>query len=234
MERLVSRSWKKIRDAITVLSFEMIVVLVTFFIAFFLLIFLVREVFYEKAFSLDESAFDFLSKYISHRANAVMSFFTFFGSHQFLVPANLALASFAFFIMKDKWFGIKITAVALSSMALMFGLKYLFNRPRPLEPLLSPASGLSFPSGHAFMSFAFYGLLIYMVHQKLGKNWLRILIIALLLVLVTVICISRIYLRVHYLSDVIAGLCLGMIWLVISLYTINTIEKRKKRDLRIQ
>ena len=234
MERPVTRSWIRIRNTITVLSFEMIVVLVTFFIALFLLVFLVREVFYERAFSLDESAFTFFRKYISHRASSFMSFFTIFGSHEFLVPANLALIGFAFFIMKDKWFGITITSVALSSLALMFSLKYLFNRPRPLEPLLSPASGLSFPSGHAFMSFAFFGLLIYMVHKKMGRLWLRILIIALLLGLVTIISISRIYLRVHYLSDVIAGLCLGMMWLVISLYTINTIEKRKKRDLRIQ
>ena len=234
MKKLVKHSWTRIRNIIAVLSFEMMVVLTIFFIAFFFVIFLIREVFYEKAFSLDEEAFTFLRKYISERANSTMSFFTIFGSHKFLVPANLSLIGYAFLVLKDKWFGIKITAIAISSLALMFGLKYLFGRPRPLEPLLSPASGLSFPSGHAFMSFAFFGLLIYAIYKKMGNHWLRQLIIALLLSFVIIICISRIYLRVHYLSDVLAGLCLGMMWLVISLLIINKLEKREKRQLPVQ
>lgn len=233
MRKMISKPYRKMMDKLRVLSVEMGIVLFVFFSSFLVLVFLIREVFFEKAFALDQQAFDFLNRFISEKSNKIMSFFTVFGSHKFLVPANLALIGYAFFIDKNKWFGIKITSVALTSLFLMFGLKYLFGRPRPVEPLLSPAAGLSFPSGHAFMSFAFFGLLLYVCYKEIKNSGLKWILIILLLSMILVISVSRIYLRVHYLSDVIAGLCLGMMWLVISMGILNRIEKRSKKVIKL-
>jgi len=132
--------------------------------------------------------------------------------------------------MRDKWFGIKVTAVAFSSLFMMFALKMFFNRPRPEIPLLDKVAGLSFPSGHAFMSFAFFGLLIYVFHKQVKNIFLKYLLIVACFSIIIIIGLSRIYLRVHYASDVMAGMAIGLIWLVVSLTIINYIEKKKKKE----
>jgi undecaprenyl-diphosphatase len=227
MRTVIKNRLHRLVNYIKLLSLEMLIVLVAFSGSFFLVLFFVRRVFFDKKQNFDLRVFDYLKDYVSASTTEVMNFFTFFGGQYFLVPANILLALYAFYIKKDKWFGIKISAVAISSLVLMFSLKILFNRPRPMNPLLQEVSGLSFPSGHAFMSFVFFGLLIYMVNKKTTAKWLRYSLITLLLIIVFFIGISRIYLRVHYTSDVLAGFSLGLMWLVISLAILNRMEKLK-------
>jgi undecaprenyl-diphosphatase len=114
----------------------------------------------------------------------------------------------------------------------MFILKTLFNRPRPDLPLLFEAKGLSFPSGHALMSVTFYGLMIYIVYNSpiVGRPW-KVLWIVLLVVLIIMIGMTRIYLRVHYASDVIAGYSMGFLWLVFAVWMLNRMEKYSRRKI---
>ena len=113
----------------------------------------------------------------------------------------------------------------------MFGLKHLFDRDRPLVPLLEEARGLSFPSGHALMSVTFYGLLIYIVFKGFKNKFLKWTMIGLLLALIITISFSRIYLRVHYASDVIAGFCVGFLWLVICVSVLNKLEQFSQKKV---
>jgi len=228
MRRILKNSIYKTSNAIRLLSIESAIVLIAFFCSIALVAILIKEVFLDKAFSVDDKVFNLFKGYVSDATTSFFSFFTIFGSHSFLVPANLVLMGYAFFIMKDKWFGIKITAVAFSSLFLMFALKMFFNRQRPDIPLLGKVPGLSFPSGHAFMSFAFFGLLIYVINKQVENKWLRYLLIILCLCLIVIIGLSRVYLRVHYASDVMAGIAIGLIWLVVSLGILNYIEKKRK------
>ena len=158
-----------------------------------------------------------------------MQFFTFLGTHLFLIPANLMLIAYFLFIKKHKWYSIKIPAIALSSLGLMFLLKHIFYRQRPDVPLLFEAKGLSFPSGHALMSITFYGLIIYMIFKNIKSPSLKWTLISLLILLIIIIGFSRIYLRVHYASDVIAGYCVGFLWLVFAVWLLNKIEYQSKR-----
>ena len=113
----------------------------------------------------------------------------------------------------------------------MFCLKLMFHRTRPMVPLLKQVPGLSFPSGHAFMSFVFYGLVIYVVYKEVKTTWLKYLLIVLLLIMIFAIGLSRVYLRVHYASDVMAGFSFGMVSLVIILWFLNAVEKLNKKKL---
>jgi undecaprenyl-diphosphatase len=106
----------------------------------------------------------------------------------------------------------------------MLLLKQLFQRKRPLSPLLKAAKGLSFPSGHAIMAVTFYGLLIYIIQHTIDVDWLKFLITFLLIILVILIGFSRVYLRVHYTSDVLGGFIIGLLWLLISLAMIKWLE----------
>lgn len=92
-------------------------------------------------------------------------------------------------------------------------LKAIFQRERPIGYRLIEMSGFSFPSGHAMVSMAFYGLLIYIIYHLIETKKLKIFLITLNALAIILVGISRVYLGVHYLSDVITGYCISIIYL---------------------
>ena len=227
----ISKGTKKLWASIALLSVEMLLVLVLFIAALLSFAYLIRKVIVLQNTRFDETVFSFLGNFVSERNNDLMLFFTFLGTHKFLIPANLILIAYFVFIKRHKWYSIKVPAIALTSLGLMFGLKYLFGRPRPEVPLLFEAEGLSFPSGHALFSITFYGLLIYLVHKNTQKSWLKWLLITLLFLLAMIIGFSRVYLRVHYATDVIAGFCVGFMWLAFAIWLLNRMELYSRREV---
>jgi undecaprenyl-diphosphatase len=179
---------------------------------------------------LDLAIFERFRRLVGPRTNRLMLFITFLGKHQFLIPANLILIFYFLFIARRTWYSIRVTAIALSSLVLMLLLKWLFKRKRPLSPLLKAASGLSFPSGHAIMAVSFFGLIIYCVLHSAFPEWLKVVMTILLVILIIFIGFSRIYLRVHYASDVIAGFIIGLIWLLISLVLVARAEEYSSKQ----
>lgn len=220
---------QRLINMVKLITIEIGVILLAFIVSLTLVVLIVKRIILLKTDWFDERVFTFLKRYVSNTATAFLNTITVLGSHYFLIPGFLVLIIHAYFIKRDKWLAIRITAISMSSVLLMLTLKYVFQRPRPLLPLLNEARGLSFPSGHAFMSFSFFGLLIYIIYEEMKHGWLKNLIIFLLVCLVLVIGLSRIYLRVHYASDVIAGLCMGFMWIVISLSIIHFLEKQKSK-----
>ena len=166
---------------------------------------------------LDLAVFDRMQAWPNPRRNKFMLAVTFLGKHQFLIPANLILIFYFLFIARQTWLSVRVLAISLSSLVLMLLLKALFGRARPLSPLLNAAKGLSFPSGHALMSVSFYGIVIYWVLHAGMPDWLTIILAVFFTVLIVLIGFSRIYLRVHYTSDVVAGFVIGLVWLLIAL-----------------
>ncbi|MEO7982499.1 MAG: phosphatase PAP2 family protein [Bacteroidota bacterium] len=231
MIRKFSHKVKKGWAGLALLSAEVIIVLIIFIFSVVAFIFITRNIFIIKNEQFDFKVFAFLQSYVSKTNNNIMLFFTFLGTHIFLIPANIILILFYLVIKKHRWYSIKIPVIALSSMALMFSLKAIFGRKRPDIPLLREAQGFSFPSGHAFMSVTFYGLLIYIIWNTTMTKWIKWTIMILLFFLIIIIGFSRIYLRVHYPSDVFAGFAVGFLWLVISVRIINRIEKYSKQKI---
>ena len=231
MFRQFSNKIKKQWAAIGLLSVEMLVVMAIFVISLVSFVLITRHIFVLKNERFDFQVFDFLRSHVSEKKNNVMLFFTFLGSHLFLIPANVILIVYFLFIRKHRWYSIKIPVIALTSVALMFLLKTIFGRHRPDIPLLKVAQGLSFPSGHAFMSVTFYGLLIYIVWNTVERVWLKWVFAILLFLLILMIGFTRIYLRVHYPSDVFAGFATGFLWLAISLLIIRRIERFSRKEV---
>lgn len=218
-------------NQLKLLSLEMGIVLLAFIIALYTVLFIVHNVIFRDKVSFDNKSFEYLGKFVSDSNTSLMNFFTFFGSQNFLVPAFLILIFYYTFFKKERWLGIRISAVATSSLLVMFALKLIFKRPRPVTPLLHPVSGLSFPSGHAFMSFTFCCIAIYIIHKEYKSGWLRVILLILMLIFTFFIGLSRVYLRVHYASDVIAGFSMGFMWVVISLSIMHFLEKKYKSKL---
>lgn len=173
---------------------------------------------------IDMRIFEKINPYVNKVTNKIMLLITFLGKHQFLIPANLFLIFYFLLVKKQTWFSIRVITIAISSLVLMLLLKQLFQRKRPLSPLLKAAKGLSFPSGHAIMAVTFYGLLIYILQHSVVSDWLNWLATILIFILILLIGFSRIYLRVHYASDVAAGFIIGLLWLIISLAILKWLE----------
>jgi membrane-associated phospholipid phosphatase len=95
--------------------------------------------------------------------------------------------------------------------------------------LLEAAKNFSFPSGHALMSVTFYGLIAYIVWHSVKNKALRWTLIVLLILWIVIVGASRIYLRRHYYSDVVAGFAIG--FLVLSLKLIGRMEKFSRKKL---
>jgi len=224
----------KKKQWLSIFTIEFLFVLLLL-LALIIFVYAVRMVFVLKTTTFDENIFSVVASYVTPARTAFMNFITFFGKHTLLFPLNLLM--FGFFIYrKQKWFAIRFASLVLSSVALSFSLKEFFRRDRPLLPVLGDARGYSFPSGHALIGIVFYGLLIYVIWHEVKQKWLRGFLAVFLILLILLISFSRIYLRVHYPSDVIAGLALGFIWLILSLQIINRIEKKyiAKRSLQAE
>ena len=178
----------------------------------------------------DLAIFDLVKQHTNERNTRIMWRITRMADHRFLVPANVALIVYFLLIRRRSWFSIRVAAVALSSLLLMFAFKRIFRRKRPLEPLIQQAKGLSFPSGHALMSVTFYGLMIYITTHTVHNRPLKALLILSMAGLISGVGISRVYLRVHYASDVAVGFLVGTCWLVISLDLLKRIEEFNKKQ----
>lgn len=205
------------------LTMHIIVSLVIFIAVIAALVFLLRKPM-RRYKPMDLEVFDRMEKWPNPRRNKAMLAITFLGKSQFLIPANLLFIFYFLLVARQTWLSIRVLAVSLSSLVLMLILKALFGRQRPLSPLLKAARGLSFPSGHALMSLAFFGTIIYWILHAGFPEWITIILAATLIALILLIGFSRIYLRVHYASDVLAGFIIGLIWLFIALGVVAKAE----------
>ena len=231
MRAFVRKRIKKVFAAIGLLSFELLIILTLFVISLFAFVFLVYWIIKQNRVGFDFAVFRFVEPYVSEMNTQIMNSITFLGAHQFLIPANLILIAYFLFIKKHRWYSIKVPVVSIGSLLVMMGLKNIFSRPRPDNPILREVSNFSFPSGHAMLSFTFYGLLVYLVWINVRNLWWRWTLVVLLFLLIFVIGSSRIYLRYHYATDVLAGFCLGLMWLVISISVLSRIEKYTRKEI---
>ena len=155
----------------------------------------------------------------------VMLFFTNLGGAR-VVVISLVLASSWMALRGRLLFVIGLLSSVVGGEAIVWGLKGVLQRPRPpIEHALVAASGASFPSGHSFVAFSLYGIIACFAILYARQNLLRVALGCLFLLLSFLIGLSRIYLGVHWLSDVLAAYLLGTAWLAATLAAILSLEK---------
>ncbi|HYH14083.1 MAG TPA: phosphatase PAP2 family protein, partial [Flavisolibacter sp.] len=125
---------------------------------------------------------------------------------------------------------LEVAAIGLGGFVINYVMKLTFQRVRPPNPLIDPLHNFSFPSGHATSAFIFYGLLAYLVWKTNLSKTYKVLIGMLLILFSLLIGFSRIYLRVHYSSDVVAGFCIGFAWLILSIYLFEYMKKETAKE----
>ncbi len=207
------------------ISLEVLLVACLFLASLFVFAFIADEVVYEKENVFDNKVFAFLSSYTSPGLIKTMQVITFFGSSEFLLPAYIVLAGY--FLFRKKYRNcVDISVIGLSSTGVMYVLKQVFHRNRPDLPIIKSLTTYSFPSGHTLSSFIFCSVLAYLIWNTNLRQITKLLYCFLLLCFSVTIGISRIVLKVHYATDVIASFCLGIAWVIMSFWLLEKINQR--------
>lgn len=184
---------------------------------------IVVEVLLEKEGNIDAAAFSLFTGLNNSVFTKLMIFVSLLGSSYFLLPAYILLVIY-FLKNKQKQTAIAVSTIAIASTLMVYLLKLFFHRARPENPLDALSTTYSFPSGHTASSFIFYGLLIYLIwNRNLITNY-KYFFSLLLFLLALLIAFSRVYLHKHFASDVVAGLCVAVIWLCVAAIAMKHIK----------
>ena len=169
---------------------------------------------------LDDGIYNFIISIKSDIVTRFMKGVTFFASTYYIIFIMIIL--FIFGIIKNKKINILNLLIILNTI-LNRSVKIIVRRKRPILINLVEESSYSFPSGHTMVAVTLYGFLIYIIYKSKINIRLKYLFIVLLIILITLIVISRIYLGVHYFSDCLAGIFLSLAYL---LFSIDLLERK--------
>ena len=179
---------------------------------------LAEDVFHKEIMNGDIIGYKLISTFlISDFATPIAKFITNFGGAIFLIVLTIVL----FILIKNRKIGLSIFSNLVIITILNQLLKRILQRPRPTEYRIIEETGYSFPSGHSMISMAFYGYLIYLIYKYVKNKYVKWTSIVLLSTLICSIGISRIYLGVHYTSDVLGGFLISISYLVIYISAVN-------------
>lgn len=189
----------------------------------------------EELYALDRIVYGWLVESMNEPVTACMERITHLGDGAVVAAVTAVLAVFLLVRRERR----ELIALALSvgaGAAMMWGLKWLFERARPGERLVD-ALGHSFPSGHSFLAMTLYGFVIYLTWRLVRRDAVRIAVTAALTLAIFLVALSRVILRVHWVSDVAGGLTVGLAWLVCSLILTRALEawlasRRARADAR--
>lgn len=192
------------------------------FISIVIFLSILEDVYDKEIMSLDIAGYNLISKYlIKDFTIPIAKFITNLGGATVLILTTLILL----IVLKNKKIGVSIASNLAISTGINIILKNIVQRPRPIEFRLINESGYSFPSGHSMVSMAFYGYLIYLIYKNIENKKIKWTLITILSILILTIGISRIYLGVHYTSDVIAGFVISLSYLIIYTSIIKRVIK---------
>lgn len=168
------------------------------------------NVFKKEIFTWDTSIYNYLMQKRNIKLNELVIVFTELGGAIVITIITILLLIFT---KKEHKKMILINVIFITLLNQI--LKIIFMRPRPEIMRLIDENGYSFPSGHSMVSTAFYGLLIYLIYKNVKNKYLKWFGCIALSLIILGICLSRIYLGVHYASDVVGGLVFSIAYLII-------------------
>jgi undecaprenyl-diphosphatase len=214
------------------LSLELLVGLLGAAAALVLFTWLGREILQGEVLALDERIRGLVHDLASPRITEVMRAASFYGGPTVLIPAGLAAG--VAFVFKGWHRGALLVLVTLAGAALLnWLLKFSFARVRPASFFDYPLPGSpSFPSGHALYAASIFGGLAVLLVARIRGLPLQLAIWLVSISLILLVGISRVYLGVHYPSDVLAGYAIAIIWVTTVAFGDRLARHRRRRRSR--
>ena len=195
------------------------------FISLIIFFYIIRSYYHSNLENFDNYIYSILSKYQNPTLTNIFKFISHLCGPITIVTSLVIILM----IGKNKEYDIYLVLVTSGAFILNYIVKRICQRPRPLDINLITETGFSLPSSHAMVSVAFYGFLMYYIY-KLDINKKKKIIFELLLgLLIILIGISRVYLGVHYASDVLAGFCLSTAYFILFIKLIYNKRKIKTK-----
>jgi len=153
--------------------------------------------------------------------------------HQYVILGGMVLLSVIFIVRKEGHHvaGLLISVLG-SALTVQVG-KYIFKINRPTQYSYYPMDSFSFPSGHATAVVAFYGIVFYALIRDAKRLKVKFILLVSWLLLVLLIGFSRIYLCEHFVSDVVGGYLLGLLWLLLSISIVLWRDDQRRRAKRV-
>lgn len=183
-------------------------------------VYIVHRIYQNNIDKFDNKIYQIIALFIHPRVTQMLKIITHFGDWVVMIPVSIVM------LIKNRKYGILVSINLISIFTFNQILKLIFNRQRPVENRLIEVDGYSFPSGHAMISMAFYGLFIYFIYQNIKNKKLKYTTCLILVFLIFVVGISRIYLGVHYASDVVGGFLFSIAYLIIFIQMIKEKEQQ--------
>lgn len=177
----------------------------------------------KKDLFIDYHGYKFVSSFTSDILTKILKVITVMGSAKFLIGLTLGLV-IVFLIRKKYRYALYVSLNILFAHLINTLVKYIIRRNRPVGHRLVSEEGYSFPSGHSMVGFAVYTFLIYLVYKNVKNKGLSVTLIILLSTLILLIGFSRIYLGVHYTSDVLAGYLISFTYINMFIYIVSRKE----------
>jgi len=149
-----------------------------------------------------------------------------------VVTALIVLIATGFFLLAGRRrYALLLVACSAGTGIAMWLLKGLFERPRPtIVEHIDPPGGLSFPSGHSMIAAALYMTLAVLIARALDQRRLQVYVVSAGAMLALLIGFTRVYLGVHYPTDVLAGWTLGLLWALVCGLVVHWLGKRGVRE----
>lgn len=207
-------------------SIEMLIAIVFFAIALSIFMFIADYIVIDQKDLFDSRMFAFMEQFRSPRNNQIALFITTLATFNVLIPVYAVVLGYLIYIKKRRY-AVMVGVIVTLSVLLGFLLKEIFHRERPLFEHLDPVIGYSFPSGHTLAAFTFSGVMIYLVWNTKLRAYAKVLWTLFLFVLAVCIGLSRIYLHVHFASDVLGGFCVTVVWLSMCFIGIQYARQRR-------
>lgn len=178
-----------------------------------------------KTQQFDDAVIRWMGAHHTRALDAIMVEITALGTGT-VVLMIVAVAGLFLVLTSHKYSAILLLASTAGGILLNGLLKLGFNRPRPqiFLPEVHTVSS-SFPSGHAMSAAIVYSTVAYLAARLHKRRWARWLVMTCAFVIIAAICVSRLYLGVHYPSDVVAGLAIGLAWAGFCMATLEAIQK---------
>ena len=166
---------------------------------------------------IDKNIYNLIISIKSNTMTKIFKIITFFASVEFMIILSIII------LLLNKFKKVRFLVVLnlINDVILNNILKFIFKRERPIDLMLIEETGYSFPSGHTMAACIFYGFIIYLIYKSKYSKRTKITLTIILTLLILLIGVSRIYLGVHYASDVIAGYLVSISYLIIFTHFID-------------
>ena len=195
------------------------------FLCLIIVLMMLEDIFENEQLTLDMVVYRLVILNLrSEPLTVIMRVITNLSSAYVLIAITIGILLF----VKNKKVGLCVASNLVITTLLNQLLKYIIQRPRPEGYRLIAESGYSFPSGHSMVSMAFYGLIIYLIWKMVKNKKIKYISCGVLGLLIPMIGFSRIYLGVHYASDVIGGFAISIVYLLLFTNIARTVLQLEK------